>query len=108
MTDTGGLLLAQRSTQGFSVSYDTASDLNESMSLGLFDTKLINIDGDNLTATATVNVSSLLNINTTVTLVCDDTGDANNDANTTFVVLKGMFYVCDDFSDALKISALHA
>ena len=92
MTDKGGLLLAQRSSQGISVSYDTASVVNESMSLGLFDTKLINIDGD--------NVSSLLNINTTVTLVCDDTGDAKNDANTTFVVLNGMFYVCDDFSDA--------
>ena len=92
MTDIGGLLLAQRSAfQGIGVLYDTASGVNESMSLGLFDTKLINIDGDNLTATATVNVSSLLNINTTVTLVCDDTGDANNDANTTFVVLNGMF-----------------
>lgn len=95
MTDKGGLLLAQRSSQqGISVSYDTASDVNESMSLGtVFDTKLINIEGDSLTATATVNISALLNINTTVTLVCDDTGDAYNDANTTFVPLNGMLHV---------------
>ena len=95
MTDKGGLLLAQRSSQqGISVSYDTASDVNESMSLGtVFYTKLINIEGDSLTATATVNVSALLNSNTTVTLVCDDTGDAYNDANTTFVAVNGMLHV---------------
>ena len=95
MTDTGGLLLAQRLSQGISpvVSY-SSSDLNKAMSLGFFSTKrLIKVDGDNLTATAMVNVSSLLNLNTTVTLVCDDTGDAYNDANTTFVVLKGMLQV---------------
>ena len=101
MADTGALLWLQRwpweekgtksSSSPIITIYrrSTSSTVNDTGSLGFFETKLTDIDGDNLTSTATINTSSLLNISTTtttsITLVCDDTGDARNDVNASLI-----------------------
>ena len=96
MTDTGALLWVQRwdeeATSPMTVYRRSTSRVNDMVSVGFFETKVTDIDGDNLTSIATINTSSLLNISTTtttVTLVCDDTGDAKSDVNASLIILNG-------------------
>ena len=56
-------------------------------SVGYFETKLTDIDGDNQTSTATINTSSTTT--TTIILLCDDTGDARSDVNASLIIMNG-------------------
>ena len=104
MTDTGALLWLQcwpweekgtkSSSSPITVYRRSTSTVNDTGCLGFFEIKLTDIDGDNLTSTATINTSSLLNISTTttttITLVCDDTaGDARSDVNASLIIMNG-------------------
>ena len=96
MTDTGALLWVQRWDEEATLPIyyrRSTSTVNDMGSVGYFETKLTDIDGDNLTSTATINTSSLLNISTTttttITLVCDDTGDAKSDVNASLIIMNG-------------------
>ena len=98
MTDTGALLWVQRwdeeVTSPMTFYRRSTSTVNDTGSVGLFETKLTDIDGDNLTSTATTNTSSLLNISTTtttttITLICDDTGDAKSDVTASLIIMNG-------------------
>ena len=53
--------------------------MNDTGSPGAFTVRLVSVDESNYTSTASVNVtntSELLSINGSITLTCDDNGDA--------------------------------
>ena len=95
MTDTGALLWVQSWAKGtiqIMPPYSDSSVVNESRSLGFFTTRLDSMEGNILISTATTNSTLLQNITTTttITLICDDTGDAISDVNATLIIMSGM------------------
>ena len=116
MTNTGALLwVLQWEGKGtksslISVYRRSTSTVNKTESLGFFETRLTDIDGDNLTSTATINTSSLLNISTTttttITLVCDDTGDARSDVNASLIIVNGTHLALIDKSHVVYFCQL--
>ena len=94
VTDTGALLWLQSWAQGtiqIMPPYSDSSVVNESRSLGFFTTRLDSVEGSILTSTATTNSSLLQNITTTttITLICDDTGDGISDVTATLIIVNG-------------------
>ena len=98
VTDTGALLWLQSWAQGTSQipPYRHSSRVNESRSLGFFTTRLDSVEGNILTSTATTNSSLLQNITTTttITLICDDTGDGISNVTATLIIVNGMLAIC--------------
>ena len=74
--DLGAILWIQGSHQQH---YSSSSTVNDTGSLGAFTVRLVSVDGSNYTSTSTAtiaNTTTLLSIMGSITLTCDDNGDA--------------------------------
>ena len=96
-TDTGGMLWIENAKF---VTYDISSTVGQNMTVGNFTTRLDSVEGNNYTSTATVDLLSLSlpsnNVNTILTIRCDDTGDAKGGKNSTLTI-NGMGYFTHKF-----------
>ena len=89
MADLGAILWIQGSHQLY---YSSSSTVNDTGSLGAFTVRLVSVDGSNYTSAATVtNTSELLSIMGSITLTCDDNGDAIG-GDTAVLVVNGNSY----------------
>ena len=80
--------------------------MNDTGSLGAFTVRLVSVDGSTYTSTATVtNTSELLSINGSITLTCDDNGDAIG-GDTAVLVVNGNSYLYKS-NTSLKSLALN-
>ena len=84
MADLGAILWIQGNHQ---LHYSSSSTVNDTGSLGAFTVRLVSVDGSTYTSTATVtNTSTLLSTTGSITLICDDNGDAVGGATAVLVV----------------------
>ena len=85
--ETDSSLLTWTYDSSYQISYTTSSTVNDTGQLGNFTVRLTMISSGNiLTSTATINISSLVNV-TTVSIACGD-GLSSEEAS----LINGMYY----------------